>query len=829
MDEPGRIAINGVDYPVLGYDQIEQSRDLVVRIEPGGDIDWRDGVGPGYLYSDGWDATKQELRLAPTPVYKEVKEFTTKHGWGFEVPIPWSGIVVVGNKGTMTEVAGGGSVTYTNWTVPAGDDRCLIFAVASASLSAGDFDAVADYPTFNGIRMDFREAGPSTGGISYLLFYQFLGSGDAITGDIVYPNPGNDNVACGWINLTNVYQRDVFGNPHEAVGTATPATTGAWSDDYSLALTVLAIAPTTVTAGSGTKEVDVTSGTVQLVIGTKLGSGAGEQQMSFTGAPKDWAIAGLGILGSSFQNYCYLYDDEYIHKFQFTGTPRLLGTISELNTPYHVANGELGARPAYWNGAWKVPCGASADILSLDLVVSGSGADTWTPVQQGGSGLRAVELCVLQDSATPELVATYYGNPNATANVIATAPEGGMTFTVWGTVGPNWQQNNSAIDVGGALYIGGSAGLLAIDVRQIARPVIELLPRGNVERENGKGTSLRGDIIFYPRSDGLWAHFINRENINIAPSQIPELVRLPNSGAPHIHDRRPWSPIVAGEWVYYSWSDFNEEGGAVMAVRVRKSGDRVSSRFVTHMLWDRYGFKGGFLDSQSNLWMKNGNIAGTYRGVEVMSLAASGSPDTLTRRGKASTVHTFQLPPIVPVKQRTTQLVAWEITTANVWTNSTLRLKMFRDSAASATEVGPSATPITAAGVYQKAPETWGTNDTAEQWVPQLELTTAAGYNPITEDPWVLRQKLVFRTPQRYRALIPMDDTDLSGLGLDAFTARQLLERGLHKLVTVDPPTTHEGSGLYGTPYTSEIDSVQETEQQGKRVLAVTLLRWVQD
>jgi hypothetical protein len=844
------VRINGINYPLLEWDVTQYGRDLEVTYGKGKDVDWTAGLGHGYVYSDGFDASLPELRLSPHRITLAVPEFTEKHGAFWEVPQPVASAVVTyqssakvkGNTANLTVALDAGS----------GDNRLIIVNVAVDSLATTDYDSPsADFPTYGGVRMALREVS-ATGSPGYMVFY--LTNPASGSNSLVYPNSGTKDVVVTAVSLYNVLQVDPFSGFDEDTGTSlSPSST---ATGYSMTVGGVAYAlrgagdPTITASGANhtlrQSDQQGVASDVGGAISTRPGTENGTMAYTLSaGANVAWKSWATSILPSSSGTFVYTAEDEYIHKHTATSTATAEGAITEVTDPVQYGGAEFAGRPEMWHDTtsgtshWYIPAGGS--VVAKRLSTIGATADAYT-----NTDWYCIELCSFQDGATPELAAGYYYDteaattkPIARANIrlattsdsTFTAVDDGANWTEFGLIGNGTTDINAVVETGGFVLIAKEDCLFEIDRDQVARPVVPKLPLGNTDQENGKYTTMFGDICLYPRQDALWGYLVGRESAKIGVEALIEAGLIPlindvDLSVSTLPNRRPYSPVLAGAGFYYCHAT-STTTGATIYQRKRRDGDPPGLDWLCHMLWDGDRWKGGFWDSQARLWVKEATTVPANRGLTVFHTGADGSPNTATRRGDVSKAHYIEFPPVSPLPFRTTQLRAWEVTTANTWDATTsLELAIYLGSSGTLNDVG---TAITSAGTHVKNP-TVGTADTSEWYMPVLILTTNGSYTPLTSDPHILRMRLVFRTPQVTRYTIAADNETIAQTtpNMNYKVAHQTLQRLMNQgPVTVSPPDQYGTGMTFGTDITAEVVRVDERVVRGNRVIDCYIEQWV--
>jgi hypothetical protein len=840
-----QIVLNGTRFPILKDGDITQyGRDLEVTFGKGGDIDWTAGLGHGYTYSDGFDASLAYLRLSPHRITLAIPEYTEKHAGLFETPKPASAVTdmyvasakVIGETANLTVSLNSGT----------GPDRMIVINVSVDTLATTDYDnPAADYPTYGGVRAALREVS-STGSPGYMIFYV----PNALSGanDIVYPNSGLKDVVVTAVALQNVFQVDPFASVNETTGTSlAPSATAA---GFTLTVGGVAYAlrgtddPTITASGANhtLRQSDQQEGAgadVGGAISTRPGTEDGVMLYALSaGADVAWKAWAVPILQASNNTFIYSHEDEYIHKHTISSTALVEGAIAEVTDPVKPAAGtaEYAGRAFQWLGEWQVPAGGSAFVQRLATI--GATSDTWT-----ANDWYCVEATEFQDGATPEIAAGYYGDGGTigtpAANRLATSADTALpitasSFTEHSLIRDKGLDINAVCETGGFVLIAKEDVASEVDRDQVARPVIPPLSKGNTDQENGKYATMWGDIWVIPMQSALWGYLVGRDAFKMGVESLIEaglLPRVANSGVANILDRRPYSPVLAGASVYFCQAT-STTTGATIYLRKRRAYDPPGGDFLMHMLWDGDRWKGGMWDSQARMIMKEATSIPADRGLTSFHTGADGSPNTATRRGDVGTAHKIIFPPITPTPYRTTQLRVFEIVTANTWDATTsLQVGAYRDEDDSVDAIGSA---ITSAGVSYLVP-TIGTSDTGERWVFELILTTSSGgtpYLPLTFDPHILRARAVFRTMQITRYTIPASNKLLAELGgeLNYNTARKLLQGMMNQgPVTVSPPDQYGTGMLQGVNHSGEVVRVDERGDGEARVFDCYVGRFVQD
>ena len=847
------VKLNGVPYPCVGYTIGEHERELTFTYGPDGDFDWRHGIGPGYIYSDGWDATRRELRLSGTLRTQYIAGLTETHGAFLEYEKPQS------DTGVTIEATaeGGGSGAEITIAIDCGTaaNRVLFAMVAVDTLAAGDYDDhTAEFPEYNGVEMSLERDVTGTPGY---LFFELVNPSSG-SNNFVMPAIAGKDVAVTLLALSGVYQTESHGNINATSGSSGSPSANA-NPAYKLAVSFLAYTGTgpdlpTVTPAVATPQQEIVqngASGVGCALMTLVPDALTETMAATLSPSTAWKQIAFGVLAATDDTYISVGNGEQIHKLSYDGTATVLGTIT-LEGTHEEPNANFGGRGVVAGGQWYLPAGAGAEVQRLATVTGDGTADTWSD-----AGFYALEMCEFQNQAFPEIAATYFFDlspgstltdlirarlatvPTPLDDALATALDG-ANFVEAGVVGEETSVLVSVAQNGGYLGLGKWEGFFEVDSEDVMRPVFgtrskiaaQVGATGN-DTDSGRYVTPFGDGWFYPQLGTLWFSEIARDAYGVDPSSLDLIPDIQNTGLTTLKHRRPYSPVVVGKYIYYCLG--TTTAGAWMMLRPRQEGDPAGPPFVTHMLYDRDLWKGGFTSQAQHLWVKEATAVPADRGVTTLHLGLDGSPDTATRRGNTSDVMTIAFVPIRPFPNRDVQLRSWDIETANGFAATTsLQAQMYVDEDDSANNIGSA---ITADGVTTLVP-TVGTNDEGQRWIPVLQMTTNGSYAPLTEDPWVLSMRLVFRTPQIIRIAIPLDEEllrakagDIDGVIREV---QRLLSRGP---ITVDPVEYSPGISLHGTPYEGEVVGANVENQyvykDGRnelmRVLAVRVRRWVQD
>lgn len=794
--------IDGNPYPIaIGrdgntlWDIVSVGRDLEETWE-----NWDMGMGEdkrehgrGYLYSQGFDASqKNVLRLAPFYHEANLTTLSRNHGYLMDATGGAQNVAVVTSGQTSAASTTSKTLTYT---VAAGTSRLLLVAIIFDGATVIQ-DFLGTSVTWEGQDMGFPLS-YTVGSGPNIFLYALLAPIVKSSGTITVSLFNTHNIIIQAINWTGVNQEggsSTYSDVKQDSGTSTSSTlsavtTGSSEFIYSV------IGVDTDVSGSLAEAANQTEAGTPINQGSNVTSSDSIQD-SDVDTSATWAWTGslaykhtaVSLLPEN-DSIVFIADGATIYKYTYDPDGGLTadGTTA-------VANGVAG-RPAMYEGKWYVPFGTNAVAQRLDDA-SASGGD-WNTAGSPPTW-KASHLSLYQQGITPKLARAETASDNGTNQVsLATSLTGGGDWADNTQVGDTTTAITDLVELEGLLFVAKEDNLYDFGVESESRSLIQSLPRGVVDSENGKGTAVFFDMILYPTKFGLWRYQIGRGAIPIGLSSLRALRRVPNLNPPK--DRRPTFVSVVGEWVYVTFSD--DVNSLLVAMRPRREGDPSGHEWIMHGLLDLPLSKGHLIDNRGRLWLKGASSDEGNRNVRVIVLGEDGSPDVFLRRGQASGLHRIIMSETdfgLPFDLKQFRYFAIEL--ENWDSNATLRTRVARDSAAEA-NVGSA---ITSSGVTVNN-WTVGTDDTAYRVRPILQVETNSSYTPKESDPRGLRVRIKARKAERHRIVIPADDGILKDYGLTAEDVIQNLRR-----LQDQGPVTNRQPGSINT-FSGEVTQVTNT------------------
>ena len=869
--------INGVPYPVA----VSKEDGLLWRVaDVGGPVErtwqnWSGGMGQteegredGYLYSDGFDATREGvLRFYPHLKRLNNPILSQNHGYFFEAL--GAAATVTFDAGTRQSVTAASTATISTHTIASQSNRLLM---ASAHTQTNGPTGV----TVNGTPMTKLAQGDvGTAGVRLSVWY--LIAPPVGTPTIVFTMTGSATGSVGVDSYYNVSQTNPFrsaASKTTSSGTSASVTVaGATGDMVFDAICVATAATSLAVTGGQTANWTIAKNTVSA--GSSREAGAASVAVSY-GWTTSAAYMIIAVpIRPITQPYIYCADGDVIHKMTYdsdvgispvvidsgTATSAAAGTLVDSTANftgdenYHVRiTGGTGSgqwrrissltgttqlnitpnwditpstdstyqvvvslytasasygRPAYFLSKWYVPAGAAVNVRRLDAI--GTTTDTWAD-----SGFVSLHLSTFQKKTTPHIAGAKDTQTIGTASAAPTS-----ALATLGTVGDTSTTITDLVEIQGYLFVAKEDGLYEFDPDGFSRPVLAGLSRSNVDNQNGRYTLAFGDMVFYGAKSGFHRYLIGSGSRPVGIETIKGFRRVANTGITPPKDRRVAWAVERGGFLYAAYNDTSSKSLLCQAELGREP-------LVWHSFKDTDLTKGAFIDSLNHVWLKGASSDEAVRDIMVFELAPDGSLDTQYRKGAVSETYTIVFSEWTPNDGEQVQDRAFEAELSGGWSAQTsLQPQVYRDDGNSAESVGSA---ITAAGVTINN-WTTGTTDTAYRSFTVLQVTTGATYTPLASDPMVLRVRRKGRKPMIYRCVIDANDVVLQGYGMTAEDARQnlyrLQDQGVIAIAEPGP------SGPKTSTFSAEVVSVKdvryETPQGIGYGIELLLRRYVHD
>ena len=841
--------------------------------------------GRGYYFSDGFDATVDgQLRLAPTINSLVSSGLSTDHGYFFEALGASAAPTYDSSVSGDTAGTAASTLTLSSLTVASGNlNRIVVVFVSVAGATSGDTMSFCQTVTFAGQQCTYLTKKSRTGVSTEAWYLLDPPEGAQATVITLRSSTGDQHIAAAAASFYGVNQSSPFTTykgTSGSAGTAQLQLSGVASTDTIVAGVGIG-ASLTVTAGTNeTERWDNNDGANITNSGyTQAGSDGGLIAPTFTSNP--YAIVGIALAAGT-KTYHYCAEGARVWKLEYdpdagiteiviesgtadsatsttltdtgafagntfaqaagrnivkitggTGSGQYRAISSHTDDALTVAawdttpdgtstyailasidiTSAVMGQPFFYYSKWYVPCGASVDARRLDTVAAGQ--DTWTAV----TNLRALHFEGFQKGNTPHIAGATTANQIGTEDSAPTA----ALVSLGAGVGDTSTTITGLVETMGFLYTTKEDGLYELDTNGVARPVDLGLSRSNVDNQNGRTPAALGDMVFYPTANGLLRYQIGSGTIPIGLESLRGFRRVVNTGISPPIDRRPVGVVVVGKYIYTVYNDTTKS--LICQGRLRGQGDPDGPEWLWHSFRDVSLVKGLGPDSRNRLWMKGADPDSDKRAFQVMELDAHGGTNTQYRRGAASEIYTIYFDEWTPDGGENVQLRTFEVENSVAYTGGSLQLQVYRDSGASAEDVG-SAIVSTGGGVTIRN-WTVGTTDTAYSARPVLELTTGSTYKPLSTDAPIFRARIKARTPMVYECVIEAKESS----GMTAEDIRQNLYRLQNQgVISVNEPGT---DGPSPTSFLAEVVRVADIRYETPRGVAsgieLILQRWIMD
>jgi len=393
------------------------------------------------------------------------------------------------------------------------------------------------------------------------------------------------------------------------------------------------------------------------------------------------------------------------------------GTLKEIKD--HGANAVCG-QPAEWNSQWEVPLGDSVDWVGLttcnDEVNNSGGNDTWTT----RTGLKATHFTVVENELVRARSNRTVDKCSATDCTASGNWSGDYNVGAPGTV------ITSLVNVAGECGIATTDGFYLFDLVSTSRQQLPLLS-GLSDADNGKHTTVVGNLVLIPTMDGLW-RWVAHTAAQVGPDSIPYYTE--SKGPSNVPTKlKHYGSAFLGRYIYnaaYGASRYHIFYTILDPNRPTLAGAKwdclhyTTSEAVTVL----------FIDSNRTLWMNYGN------NLAYLSLSEGGAPEG-GNWGNADVTQHFYLPETNLGTPGLKRLRLLEFEIENNAANSNFRGYVYLDGGTVA-QVGGE---LTANGVGEMF-WTTGTNDTARRIRPRITWASNANYSPSTTAPGVTRVTL---------------------------------------------------------------------------------------
>lgn len=828
----------------------------------------------GYYYAGGFDPTSGVLRLPPFYHADNNIHLSTGYGYGFEAPGPTG---TIAHDASDDAKASSTTVTISNFTVAAGNNRILIVRVSTSKI------VPTTSVTFGGVALtslDSHRPGGSETEPTVAAYY--LLNPSVSTADIVFTGSVSNDLVIGASSYTDINLLDPFGTIVKATGTSQTPSVVATSAAGELVIDVVsATNPSSCTVdGSQTQRWNdnVTAST----------RGAGSEEAGAAAVTMSWALGSsvewtiLAVtLNPSTSPFVYWGDGDKIFKYAYDSAEGLTEVVAESGTADGGSAAGTLVDAAPDGGAWSdddfndnlieitggtgvgqrryitdttdagdvlaiapnwdvTPDNTSTYVIYASVHV-GSGAagrpvyaiSKWV-VPMGAAvnarrlktigatvdawedaGFKALHMCTYQVGPLPGFARVYDTN-----KVDITYETTEVDADSWAgddfPVGDTSTAITDTNEINGELIVNKEDVAYQFDLEGTSRPIGTFKNRAFTDPDNGRGTKVWLDRAFIPSNQGLDRYVIGERLMGVGINRIVGFRDVPSLTSPRA--RRHAYVEAVGHSIYCQLN--SEEMTGLMHARHREAGDPVGGELVWNHVLEIPLSKGMYVDSQNNLWLKGASTSEADRDLRVIELDDNGGLQKALRRGQVSSTHEiwfdetdFRHP------DESKQFASLMIETSNWATGASLQATIYRDDGS----VGDVGDPITSATLTEL---TWsvGTNDTGRRGRLRLVLTTDATYDPLMSDPLILHVTAKARTPTVYEGIIDASPGALAGGKYDAAETLKVLRRlvaaGFKNIGEPDVEATFEG----------EVVAVREKMVQGKPEayeIPVLIRRWV--
>lgn len=159
------------------------------------------------------------------------------------------------------------------------------------------------------------------------------------------------------------------------------------------------------------------------------------------------------------------------------------------------AGATICGQPAEWNSVWELPKGDDVDRAGLTTIVDGTGNDTWTARSTGEAKVQHFHTIENQ------LVAARSDRMCSKCSALDTDVDANWTGDY--NVGPPGTVITKLVNVAGEVGVAATDGFYLFDTVSTSRQQIPYLA-GIKDDDNGKGTTVIGNLVLIPTVDGLW-------------------------------------------------------------------------------------------------------------------------------------------------------------------------------------------------------------------------------------------------------------------------------------------------------------------------------------
>ena len=458
-----------------------------------------------------------------------------------------------------------------------------------------------------------------------------------------------------------------------------------------------------------------------------------------------------------------LETNEYVYVFNGTKVFKIKTSDNTLvNT--RTFTGEKCGRPVWFEGKIHLPLGNGNNARSLDTITTDTSNDTWGDL--GASTTDALHFATRTVNGAAQIVGAFHPNlvkvstDGTTFSPGAGFEVGDSTLAI--TDMHSWMGEIAVVTPANVFRFDdlGNAVALQDFVAKTASPALK--------DDDGSNSFVFGPFFYWVHLSSL-ARLVGNSYLPVGPQDTPAWVdRL--LGLLTTFNSAPWlSGAAYGRWAYFTKGEMllqafiNEDGTLDWQGRVQQLSGSVI----------RCGITEGPI-----LWVADGATPSVHR----INLQTDGSMKTAggSNRGAVSETARLYLPNIDfgLGGDRQFQLSRFAILLTGTFDandNITVLLRVRRDEGSEETVSGS----IVGNGYFESS-WTVGSNDLARFVQPVVTIVTDGGYDPSTEDPRIRGLYIEARSPEVYRARIPLTDADLAEAGSTLTIADAL--KNLHDL-----------------------------------------------
>lgn len=224
--------------------------------------------------------------------------------------------------------------------------------------------------------------------------------------------------------------------------------------------------------------------------------------------------------------------------------------------------------PTFYQGKWYIPRSAGLAFVRVTVADEPAG-DTWEAANTSGTvQSTAFGVAVLAGSTTPVLIA------GATTGQIIVNSAGTLAAADWSApyqIAPQNEIVNGLVSIDGAIYVGTTAGLYAVDPNVNGTPLTPELVLGS-SLNAGRPTVTWHGKVFYPHLNGLY-RAIGGLSRTMGIETLPAFTGFRG---------RVTAMATFPQWLYSAVYDGTNS--YIIAGRARESGETGTGEIVWHTL-----------------------------------------------------------------------------------------------------------------------------------------------------------------------------------------------------------------------------------------------------